>query len=115
VRIVGTEHGYGGADDVVARVREARPDLLLVALGNPRQEQWIAANLDRLNARVAIGVGALFDYLSGNVVRAPRWMLGSMRSEWIFRLLVEPRRLWRRYLLGNPKFLWRLVTTRRQW
>jgi len=108
VRIVGTLDGYGDAPTAVERVRALRPDLLLVALGNPRQEQWIAAHLDELDCRVAIGVGALFDYLSGDVRRAPRWVL-ALRCEWIFRLLTEPRRLTRRYLVGNPLFLWRFA------
>jgi len=60
---------------------------------------------------VSIGVGALFDYLAGRVPRAPRWML-RLRVEWLFRLVVEPRRLWRRYVMGNPRFVWRLIASR---
>ena len=108
IRIVGTEHGYGDPQVAVERVASNRPDVLLVALGNPRQEQWIADNLERLEVRVAIGVGALFDYLAGRVRRAPRVVL-ALRSEWIFRLIVEPRRLWRRYLIGNVEFLWHVA------
>jgi exopolysaccharide biosynthesis WecB/TagA/CpsF family protein len=108
IRIVGTEHGYGDPQAAVERVAAVRPDVLLVARGNPLQEQWIASNLPHLETRVAIGVGALFDYLAGGVRRAPR-LVRALRSEWMFRLLVEPRRLWRRYLLGNAEFLWRVV------
>lgn len=108
VRIVGAVDGYAGAATAVERVRALRPDVLLVALGNPAQERWIATHRDGLECRVAIGVGALFDYLAGDVRRAPAWVL-ALRSEWIFRLLVEPRRLARRYLVGNPLFLWRFV------
>jgi exopolysaccharide biosynthesis WecB/TagA/CpsF family protein len=103
--------GYVDPYTVAERVRAARPDVLLVALGNPLQECWIDANLAQLDARVAIGVGALFDYLAGRVVRAPRWVR-ALRGEWLFRLLVEPRRLWRRYVLGNPQFLWRVLRAR---
>jgi exopolysaccharide biosynthesis WecB/TagA/CpsF family protein len=110
LHILGVEHGYADAQEVVARVAAARPDVLLVALGNPLQERWIASNLPRLNARVAVGVGALFDNLAGRVPRAPLW-LRRMRCEWIFRLCIQPGRLWRRYLIGNPLFLWRLATT----
>jgi exopolysaccharide biosynthesis WecB/TagA/CpsF family protein len=105
IRVVGALDGYGDAPDVVARVRALRPDMVLVALGNPGQERWIASHLDQLQCRVAIGVGALFDYLSGEVRRAPGWVL-ALRCEWLFRLLREPKRLARRYLVGNPLFLW---------
>lgn len=111
LRVVGAVDGYGDHLAIAERVRLAAPDVLLVALGNPLQETWIAARRDHLGAGVAIGVGALFDYLAGRVRRAPRWVLAA-RSEWIFRLVVEPRRLWRRYVLGNPRFLWR---TYRAW
>lgn len=108
IRVVGFRHGYENGDGTVAQIRAARPDVLLVALGNPHQERWIADHLDALGVPVAIGVGALFDYLAGRVPRAPCWMR-RMRGEWIFRLVVEPRRLWRRYLVGNAQFLWRVV------
>lgn len=106
--VVGVRHGYENGDGTVAQIRAARPDVLLVALGNPHQERWIADHLETLDVPVAIGVGALFDYLAGRVPRAPRWMR-RLRSEWIFRLVVEPRRLWRRYIIGNAQFLWRVV------
>jgi exopolysaccharide biosynthesis WecB/TagA/CpsF family protein len=111
IRIVGTEHGFGDATEVVARVRAARPDVLLVALGNPVQEAWIARHLASLDARVAIGVGALFDFLSGKVRRAPAWVRAA-RCEWIYRLALEPARMWHRYVVGNPRFLWRVVRSR---
>ncbi len=111
--VVGCEDGYGDFETVVARLDKAGTDVLLVALGNPKQEEWIAANLARLNARVAIGVGALFDFLAGRVPRAPRWVR-RMRFEWLYRLWLEPRRLWRRYLVGNARFLIRVaIWTRR--
>ncbi len=110
IQIAGVMHGYTDGAAVVGHVRTARPDVLLVALGNPLQEQWIAAHLCELNARVAIGVGGLFDYLAGGVWRAPQWVR-RLRGEWVFRLCVEPRRLWRRYLTGNPQFLWRVVAS----
>ncbi len=106
--IAGTEHGYAEPATVVARIRAARPDVLLVALGNPLQERWIDRELAALDVPVVIGVGALFDFLAGRVPRAPRW-LRALRAEWLFRLAIEPRRLWRRYLIGNARFLWRAV------
>ncbi len=113
VRIVGAAPGYGAFERVVQQVRAARPHILLVALGNPLQEQWIETHLAQLGVPVSIGVGALFDYLAGRVPRAPRWML-RLRVEWLFRLVVEPRRLWRRYVMGNPRFVWRLISSRKR-
>ena len=77
-------------------------------MGNPRQEKWALANLDKLEVSVIIGVGALFKYLSGEVKRAPKWML-KHNMEWVFRLVTEPKRLWKRYIIGNPKFIWRVL------
>ena len=112
IEIVGSEDGYGDGAGVAARVRATRPDVLLVALGNPLQEQWIAANLGQLDVRIAIGVGALFDFLAGHVRRAPQW-IRALRCEWLYRFYLEPGRLWRRYLIGNAQFLWRVVRSRR--
>jgi len=112
ITIVGCEHGYVPREEwdshIVSRINRTQPHILLVALGNPLQEEWIAKNLCRLNVKVAIGVGALFDYLAGEVPRAPRWMR-TIGFEWLYRLLVEPRRLWRRYLIGNCQFLYRTI------
>jgi N-acetylglucosaminyldiphosphoundecaprenol N-acetyl-beta-D-mannosaminyltransferase len=113
VRVVGAAPGYGAFERVVQQVHATRPDVLLVALGNPLQEQWIDEHLVQLGVPVSIGVGALFDYLAGRVPRAPRWVL-RLRAEWLFRLLVEPRRLWRRYVMGNPRFVWRVISSRRR-
>ena len=76
---------------------------MLVGLGVPLQDQWLAANEHRLNAPVTIGVGGLFDYFAGSVSRAPHW-LRIIGMEWIWRLMLEPRRLARRYLIGNANF-----------
>jgi exopolysaccharide biosynthesis WecB/TagA/CpsF family protein len=110
IEVVGCEDGYGDPEAVAERIRAAAPQVLLVARGNPLQETWIDANLARLNVRVAIGVGALFDFLAGRVVRAPRWVR-RMRMEWIYRLWLEPGRLWRRYLVGNVVFMSRIAVS----
>jgi N-acetylglucosaminyldiphosphoundecaprenol N-acetyl-beta-D-mannosaminyltransferase len=81
---------------------------VLVALGAPRQDLWIRRNLWKLGAKVAIGVGGLFDFFSGRIPRAPRWMR-TLGMEWCYRLYQEPTRLWRRYLVGNVIFLVRLA------
>jgi exopolysaccharide biosynthesis WecB/TagA/CpsF family protein len=109
--ICGVHHGYFSADeddDVVATIRGARTDILLVGLGQPKQEKWIDRNLRATGAKVAMGIGALFDYHAGKTKRAPIWMR-RMGLEWLGRLIPgrgEPRRLWRRYLFGNVRFLW---------
>jgi N-acetylglucosaminyldiphosphoundecaprenol N-acetyl-beta-D-mannosaminyltransferase len=89
---------------IVARINAAKPDILWIGLGAPKQERWIAENLERLSVRVAIGVGAAFEMYGSSVGRAPLWMQRS-GLEWLFRLLREPRRLFRRYLIEAPPFL----------
>lgn len=93
---------------ILARLDARRPDVLLVAMGTPRQELWIDRNLTAAHCTLPIAVGALFDFLSGAVPRAPGWVRAS-RLEWLFRLSIEPRRLWRRYIVGNPVFLMRVL------
>jgi len=89
---------------VVARVREAKPDLVFVAFGAPKQEIWIHRWRDELRPAVMLGVGASLDFLAGKIPRAPRWMAKS-GLEWVYRLSREPKRLWHRYLVRDPKFL----------
>ena len=94
-------------DRVLSGLVDAPVDLLLVAMGNPQQEMFIAQHVDARHATVVMGVGALLDFAAGRVVRAPK-PLRRARIEWTFRLLQEPRRLWRRYVIGNPLFLGRV-------
>jgi len=93
---------------VVHRINAAQPDIVWVGLSTPKQERWMAEHRDRLDAPVLIGVGAAFDFHAGLKRQAPRWMQRS-GLEWLFRLLSEPRRLWRRYLRNNPLFVWQLL------
>jgi N-acetylglucosaminyldiphosphoundecaprenol N-acetyl-beta-D-mannosaminyltransferase len=88
----------------IERINAARPDLVWVGLGMPKQELWMARYQDRLDAPVLLGVGAAFDFNAGTVNRAPVWMQ-RYGLEWSHRLMQEPRRLWRRYFLGNCRFL----------
>jgi alpha-1,3-mannosyltransferase len=109
-RIAGCQNGYaraGDAADIAAKIRSTGADVLLVAMGNPAQELWLAENLQATGCRLGFGVGALFDFLSGDVARAPLW-LRAARLEWVYRLTREPGRLWRRYIIGNPVFLMRV-------
>ncbi|MBI3654228.1 MAG: WecB/TagA/CpsF family glycosyltransferase [Acidobacteria bacterium] len=108
LRLAGFHHGYFDAQENAERVgqiRQSRADLLFVAMGSPAQEKWIAANLQASGVKFALGVGGSFDHLAGFARRAPRWMQ-SVGLEWLHRLWLEPRRLWRRYLIGNTRFIW---------
>jgi exopolysaccharide biosynthesis WecB/TagA/CpsF family protein len=111
--VVGSQHGYFSPADF-ARIKERisllRPDVVLVAMGNGRQER-IVDELVSSCTPIAFGVGALFDFLTGEITRAPAWVQ-AIGAEWLFRLYLEPRRLWRRYVVGNPLFLWRVVVQR---
>ena len=105
-----TAHGYfdanpGSADNdaVVSAINQYSPDLLLVGMGMPRQEQWVFENFDRLNAHTVLCTGAMMDYYAGAIPTPPRW-LGVIGLEWLARFLAEPKRLWRRYLL-EPWYL----------
>lgn len=93
---------------VVADIQAAAPDLVWVGLSTPKQERWMAAHRDLLDAPVLFGVGAAFDFHTGRVRQAPSWMQ-RRGLEWLFRLCVEPRRLWRRYLSNNPRFVMQLL------
>jgi N-acetylglucosaminyldiphosphoundecaprenol N-acetyl-beta-D-mannosaminyltransferase len=97
--------------DVIQQVHDSQSDLLLVAFGAPRQDVWIDQHLAELGVKVALGVGGLLDFFSGRIPRAPRWVR-RLGMEWCYRLYQEPRRLARRYLLGNPVFLARVLRER---
>lgn len=99
-------------EDIAERVRAAKPDILLVALGCPKQEKWIYMHHTKLGVPVSIGVGATIDFLAGKFRRAPRWMQRS-GTEWIFRLMQEPRRLFNRYMLDLVYFVGALRRERR--
>lgn len=107
---VGYQHGYFSKAEegkIIDKIRATRPSLVLVAMGNGLQERWV----ERLVPDVALsawGVGALFDFLCGEVRRAPSWMRW-LGIEWVYRLLQEPGRMWRRYLIGNPRFVVRVL------
>ena len=118
LEISGSHHGFfelGSPHDarVVEHINDRRPDILLVGMGTPQQELWVHRHFEDVHATVVWTVGALFEYVSGRIRRAPHWMSDN-GLEWIFRLAVEPRRMWRRYLLGNPVFLRRVIEERRE-
>ncbi len=113
--IAGYHHGFFDSEDeeraVVAEINESRADLLLVAMGVPMQEKWIDRYRDSLEVPLCMGVGGLFDFYSGTIRRAPKWMR-SLGIEWVWRLLMEPRRMWHRYIVGNWLFVLRLLRIR---
>ncbi len=90
------------------RINAARPDVVWVGLGTPKQDLWMGEFRCKLDAPVLIAVGAAFNFHAGRLPQAPRWMQ-RIGLEWLYRLIKEPRRLWRRYLVGNPRFLWLLM------
>lgn len=89
---------------IVTQINAAQPDIVWVGLGTPKQDLWMAAHREQLTAPVLIAVGAAFDFHTGQKKQAPRWMQRS-GLEWLFRLMTEPRRLWRRYVVYNPLFV----------
>ena len=97
--------------DVLAEMNRLAPDLLFVGIGSPKGERWIYEHRDRLPVKVAIGVGYAFDVIAGKVAEAPAWMTRT-GFEWLFRLMQEPKRLWRRYLLYGPRFFYLLLRQR---
>jgi N-acetylglucosaminyldiphosphoundecaprenol N-acetyl-beta-D-mannosaminyltransferase len=113
--IAGTHHGYladpAVSSAAIAALNGARPHILLVGMGTPAQEKWIASHRNQLEVPVVWAVGALFDFVAGIQPRGPRWMLDH-GLEWLWRLWADPRRLWQRYIVGNPLFLWRVLKQR---
>lgn len=89
--------------EITSEINAAAPDILFVGLGCPKQENWMAAHREKVSV-VMIGVGAAFDFYAGNLKEAPRW-LSNLGLEWLFRLAMEPKRLWRRYVILNPRFI----------
>ena len=108
---VAVSDGYFDRADsskILADLAAVNPDITLIGLGSPAQEIWIDTHIRQGHGRVVFGVGALFDFVSGAVPRAPLF-LRDLRLEWVWRLIIEPSRLWRRYLVGNPVFLFHVL------
>ena len=118
LKIAGVRHGYFDRtrespenDAVVDEINAVSPDILVLGFGMPLQERWLMQNWQRIDARVGLTGGAVFDYVSGELRRGPK-ILTDNGFEWLARMLVEPGRLWRRYVVGNPLFLLRVVRQR---
>lgn len=112
IKIVGTRNGYFKPEDepeIISQIKKAQPDILLAALGAPKQEKWLFKNKAALNVPVSIGVGGTLDVMAGKVKRAPLWMQKS-KLEWLYRALKQPSRAGR--LIALPKFVWKVVSSR---
>lgn len=113
--LAGYHHGYVNNKEasaaVIKQINSASPHILLVGMGNPLQEEWICAHRRELQVPLIVGVGGLFDFWAGNFSRAPLW-LRRLGHEWIWRLCLQPAAKGRRYLLGNPLFLCRVMATK---
>ncbi len=118
LQVVGCQHGFfdrspGSPENgrIVAEINRLNVDILVLGMGMPLQERWLMENWPNLTARLGLTGGAVFDYISGRVRRAPDWM-NRRGLEWLGRLWIEPARLWQRYLIGNPLFLLRVFAQR---
>lgn len=113
VQIVGTRNGYFSIQDepqIIEDIIASKPDILLAALGVPKQEKWLYKNLGVLNIPLSIGVGGSFDVMAGNVKRAPLWMQEA-NLEWLYRLLSQPKRIIR--MTALPRFMWRVISAKK--
>ncbi|MDZ7724650.1 MAG: WecB/TagA/CpsF family glycosyltransferase [candidate division KSB1 bacterium] len=108
LNIAGYRHGYfetmNDEEETVLSINKADPDILLLGMGTPMKENWVKRHKNDLNVRVIHGVGGSFDILGGATRRAPRWMQET-GLEWLFRLILEPRRMWKRYCITNTVFI----------
>lgn len=116
LKIAGSHHGYfekegTESENVVQRINASAPDVIFVALGMPTQELWIARNLERLNVHAILPAGSMMEYAAGQKGSPPTWMVAH-GLEWLHRLMQEPARLWRRYLIGNPAFMLHIIIQR---
>lgn len=111
--VVGVHHGYilndpQLEDQVIAQINTLNPDILIVGFGVPLQELWMERNRHRLKVRTLYAIGATMDFISKRVSRCPDWM-GALGFEWLYRLLIEPRRMFGRYVIGNPWYFTRIA------
>jgi N-acetylglucosaminyldiphosphoundecaprenol N-acetyl-beta-D-mannosaminyltransferase len=111
LRIAGCRNGYYAPEEepsIFDMINEAKPDILLLGMSSPKKELFFENYKHKLNAKYILGVGGYFDIVSGIIKRAPRWMQNS-GMEWFYRLIQEPKRLWRRYLIGIHQFFWLFI------
>jgi N-acetylglucosaminyldiphosphoundecaprenol N-acetyl-beta-D-mannosaminyltransferase len=95
-------------DQMLSSINEFKPDVLFVGMTAPKQEKWVHQNKNQINAQVIASIGAVFDYYAGTIKRSGKFWI-FLGLEWFIRLLIEPKRLWRRYLLSTPRFMWYVI------
>ncbi len=95
-------------EEMISAINLRKPDVLFVGMTAPKQEKWAAENFSKIDTGHICCIGAVFDFYSGKYNRAPKWVI-KIGLEWLFRFIQEPRRMWRRYLIGNPKFIWAVI------
>jgi N-acetylglucosaminyldiphosphoundecaprenol N-acetyl-beta-D-mannosaminyltransferase len=106
LHIAGVHNGYFSDDKtIIEKINELQPDILFIGTGFSKQEKWISSHINQLNVKVAVTIGGVFDVIAGKFKPAPR-LIQDYGFEWLWRLLQEPRRLWKRYLIGNTTFIW---------
>jgi len=109
LKIAGFHNGYIEDNmEVIKKINKSRTDILFIGMGFPKQEKWIYENMKLLSIKVAVCIGGVFDIIAGKAKRAPKWMQ-KYGLEWFFRFIQEPRRLWKRYLIGNTIFIWMVL------
>lgn len=111
IKIVGARHGFFSAEEeekIISDINSKKTDILIVGMGVPKQELWISKIRNRLNTvQMCIAGGAIIDFIAGDIKRAPKWMR-NLNIEWIYRLYIEPGRMWKRYLIGNFRFFFNI-------
>jgi len=115
LKIAGYRQGYFRPEEerrIIHEINNCSPDIILVAMGVPHQDIWLAKHQAQLDAKLVLGVGGLFDFLSERLPRAPK-IVRHAGMEWVFRLIQEPKRMWKRYVIGNPEFLFRTAALAR--
>jgi N-acetylglucosaminyldiphosphoundecaprenol N-acetyl-beta-D-mannosaminyltransferase len=118
LQVVGVHHGFydktAGSEEneaVIEQINAVQPDILMVGFGVPIQERWVKENWEHLQVNIALSCGAIFEYVAGDLPRGPQWMTDHY-MEWLARVLISPRRYWRRYWRDNPLFLARVLRQR---
>lgn len=111
LKVCGYRNGYFSKEEVPNIVRDMKnsnADILFVAFSSPNKEYWLSENINDINIPFCMGVGGSFDVIAGKTTRAPEWMQ-NIGLEWFYRFIQEPRRMWKRYLVGNSKFIWVMI------
>ena len=111
LKVVGHRNGYFSAEDkneIINDMKESEADILFVAFSSPNKEYWLAENMEKINIPFCMGVGGSFDVVAGITKRAPKWMQ-KLGLEWFYRFIQEPKRMWKRYLVGNSKFIYYVI------